>query len=102
MTPAIETSRLTKRYRRFRALSECNISVPEGRISALVGPNGAGKSTLLKLLAGLAAPTAGRGEVLGGTRNRMKISWRRSASWHRKIPLYRCLAAHDHIGIGRT
>ena len=39
MKPVIETSGLTKRYRRVAALSDCTISVPEGRISALVGPN---------------------------------------------------------------
>ena len=65
MKPAIETSGLTKQYRRVTALSNCTISVPEGRISALVGPNGAGKTTLLRLLAGLAAPTGGRAAVLG-------------------------------------
>ena len=67
MTEVLETSGLTKRYGRVTALSECTISVPEGRISALVGPNGAGKTTLLRLLAGLAAPTAGQATVLGGT-----------------------------------
>ena len=66
MTAVLETSGLTKRYRRVTALSDCTISVPEGRMSALVGPNGAGKTTLLRLLAGLAAPTAGRAVVLGG------------------------------------
>ena len=58
MTPAIETRGLTKRYRRVTALSDCSITVPEGRISALVGPNGAGKTTLLRLLSGLASPTS--------------------------------------------
>jgi energy-coupling factor transporter ATP-binding protein EcfA2 len=56
MTPAIETRGLTKRYRRITALADCSITVPEGRISALVGPNGAGKSTLLRLLSGVSVP----------------------------------------------
>ena len=56
----IETRGLTKRYRRVTALSDCSVTVPEGRICALVGPNGAGKTTLLRLLAGLARPTSGR------------------------------------------
>ena len=64
--PAVETAGLTKRYRRATALSECTVSVPQGRISALVGPNGAGKSTLLRLLTGLAWPTGGSALVLGG------------------------------------
>ena len=46
MTPVIETSGLTKQYRRVTALNNCTINVPEGRISALVGPNGAGKPVL--------------------------------------------------------
>jgi len=37
MTAAIETSGLTKRYRKVTALNDCTISVPEGRISALIG-----------------------------------------------------------------
>jgi ABC-2 type transport system ATP-binding protein len=43
MNMAIETHQLSKRYRRVSALSECTVTVPEGRFSALVGPNGAGK-----------------------------------------------------------
>ena len=46
MTTAIETRGLTKRYRRVTALSDCSVTVPEGRISALVGPNGAGKTNI--------------------------------------------------------
>jgi ABC-2 type transport system ATP-binding protein len=56
----IETDALTKRFRRKTALSECSLSVPRGRVAALVGPNGSGKTTLLRLLAGLSRPTAGR------------------------------------------
>ncbi len=41
-------------------LDEIYISVPEGKVTALVGPNGAGKSTLLNMLAGDLEPTQGR------------------------------------------
>ena len=43
---AVQTSGLSKRYRKVCALSDCTITVPEGRISALIGPNGAGKTTV--------------------------------------------------------
>lgn len=55
--PAIETAGLGKRYGAVWALQDCSVSVPRGRISALVGPNGAGKTTLLKILAGLSTPS---------------------------------------------
>jgi ABC-2 type transport system ATP-binding protein len=100
MTNVIETSGLVKRYRRVTALSDCTISVPEGRISALVGPNGAGKTTLLRLLAGLAAPTAGRAAVLGGPPREDPAYLAEIGFLAQEIPLYRRLTARDHIGIG--
>jgi subtilase family serine protease len=66
MSTAIETHELSKRYRRVSALTGCTVTVPEGRVSALVGPNGAGKTTLLRILAGLASPTGGTASVLDG------------------------------------
>ncbi|MGD0703668.1 MAG: ATP-binding cassette domain-containing protein [Trebonia sp.] len=63
--PAIRTAGLGKRYGSWWALQDCSVSVPRGRVSALVGPNGAGKTTLLKILAGLSAPSAGEAAVLG-------------------------------------
>ncbi|MEV7339789.1 ABC transporter ATP-binding protein [Streptomyces sp. NPDC093544] len=42
------------------ALADVTLSLPLGRIVALVGENGSGKTTLVKLLAGLYAPQHGR------------------------------------------
>jgi ABC-2 type transport system ATP-binding protein len=61
----IETVGLTKRYRRFPALSDVTFDVREGEILGLLGPNGAGKTTLLRLLMGLIHPTAGQAAVAG-------------------------------------
>jgi ABC-2 type transport system ATP-binding protein len=100
MTAVIETSGLTKQYRRVTALSQCTVSVPKGRISALVGPNGAGKTTLLRLLAGLAAPTAGRAAVLGGPPRQDPAYLAEVGFLAQEVPLYRRLTANDHIGMG--
>ncbi|UCM91985.1 ABC transporter ATP-binding protein [Streptomyces marincola] len=42
------------------ALSGVSLTIPVGRVTALVGENGSGKSTLVKLLAGLYLPESGR------------------------------------------
>jgi ABC-2 type transport system ATP-binding protein len=67
MTPAVtvETTGLGRRYGRTWALQDCTLSLPKGRIAALVGPNGAGKTTLLHLAVGLLRPTTGSIRVLG-------------------------------------
>lgn len=65
MTGALETVGLGKRYGDQWALRDCTLSVPPGRVAALVGPNGAGKSTLLQLASGLNYPSAGAVRVFG-------------------------------------
>ena len=65
MTGALETAGLGKQYGDQWALRDCTLTVPPGRIAALVGPNGAGKSTLLQLAAGLNYPSAGTVRVFG-------------------------------------
>jgi len=100
MTPAIETHGLTKRYRRITALSDCSVTVPEGRISALVGPNGAGKTTLLRLLVGLASPTGGEAAILGRAPRQDPAFLAEIGFLAQEIPLYRRMSAEAHIGIG--
>jgi ABC-2 type transport system ATP-binding protein len=100
MIAAIETSGLTKRYRRVTALSDCSITVPQGRISALVGPNGAGKTTLLRLLSGLAFPTSGSAAILGVEPHQDPAFLASIGFLAQEIPLYRRMSALDHIGIG--
>jgi ABC-2 type transport system ATP-binding protein len=64
---ALAATGLGKRYGRQWALRDCTLSLPVGRVAALVGPNGAGKTTLLHLIAGLARPDAGRVRVFDRT-----------------------------------
>jgi len=63
MSNPLETTQLSKRYGRTWALQDCTLTLPAGRVAALVGPNGAGKTTLLHLAAGLLEPTSGSVQV---------------------------------------
>jgi len=47
------------------ALDHFNLTIPGGRVTAIVGPNGAGKSTLIKLLCRFYDPEAGAIEIDG-------------------------------------
>ena len=50
---------LTKKYLTATAVSDLALSIPRGRVYALLGPNGSGKTTLMKMAAGLVKPTGG-------------------------------------------
>lgn len=63
----IEIEGLAKKYGRLPVLRELDLSIPAGRITALVGPNAAGKTTLVKAVLGLVRPDAGRIVVDGAT-----------------------------------
>lgn len=101
MGAAIQTKGLGKRYGSFWALENCNISVPEGSVSALVGPNGAGKSTLLKLLIGLNAASDGNAEVLDKAPQQHADFLADVGYLAQEIPLYKSLNANDHIAMGK-
>ena len=96
----VRTRALSKRYRKVTALTDCAITVPEGRISALIGPNGAGKTTLLRVLAGLARPSGGEVAVLGSTPCQDPAFLAGLGFLAQEIPLYRRLSAADHITAG--
>jgi len=98
--PAIKTHCLTKRYRKVIALQDCSVTVPEGRICALVGPNGAGKTTLLRVLAGLVRPVAGSVAVLGAVPRQSPDFLASIGYLAQNMPLYRRLSAEDHIRAG--
>lgn len=98
---AIQTKGFGKRYGSFWALENCNITIPQGRVSALVGPNGAGKSTLLKLLTGLGTASAGEGKVLGKVPMQHESFLSDIGYLAQDIPLYKSMDAADHINMGK-
>jgi ABC-2 type transport system ATP-binding protein len=51
---------LSVTYGKTTALQSVTVTVPPGRVTAVVGGDGSGKSTLLRALAGLAPPSSGQ------------------------------------------
>ncbi len=98
--PTIETSGLGKRFGSEWALRECTVSVPRGRVTALVGPNGSGKTTLLRLLVGLIRPSEGVAKVLGRSPQQSEDFLSSVGYLAQDVPLYRRLSAADHLELG--
>ena len=62
---AIDTNKLTKKFKEKIAVNRINLKINEGELFALLGTNGAGKTTTIKMLSTLILPTEGEIKILG-------------------------------------
>ena len=65
MEYVLQTTALTKKYGKYKALDGLTMSIPKGTIYGFVGKNGAGKTTLIRLICGLQEPTSGEYTLYG-------------------------------------
>nr|WP_311520937.1 peptidase domain-containing ABC transporter [uncultured Porphyromonas sp.] len=59
-------------------LDNLNLTIPNGKVTAIVGASGSGKTTLIKLLLGYYSPLEGRIKVSGKDLEGYNLSWWRS------------------------
>ena len=59
-------------------LSNINLSIPNGKVTAIVGASGSGKTTLVKLLLGFYEPLNGSIEIGNANLNEYNLGWWRS------------------------
>ncbi len=57
--PVLRLSGISKSFPGVRALSDVQLDLYAGQVTALIGENGAGKSTIVKVLTGIYQPDAG-------------------------------------------
>ena len=66
----LEVINISKSFGGLAAVSQFDMGVEEGRITALIGPNGAGKTTIFNLITGVIRPDSGKvvfdGHVITG------------------------------------
>ena len=66
------------RYSQTDILSDINLSIPNGKVTAIVGASGSGKTTLIKLLLGFYEPLNGSIEIGNANLNEYNLGWWRS------------------------
>jgi len=64
-TPALEVTRLNKRFGGLPATRDVSLTVMPGERRLIIGPNGAGKTTLFNLVTGDLTPDAGSVKLFG-------------------------------------
>jgi len=85
-----------KSFGPVQALSDVDLALPEGRVTALCGDNGAGKSVLIKCIAGIYEPD--RGQIFWEGRP-VRIRNARDASHLGIETVYQDLALADNLDI---
>lgn len=58
--PEIVLTHVTKRWDKFYAVDDLNLTIDDNAFVTLLGPSGCGKTTTLRMIAGLETPTSGR------------------------------------------
>ena len=58
--PEIKLEHVTKRWGKFYAVEDLNLTIADNSFVTLLGPSGCGKTPTLRMIAGLETPTSGR------------------------------------------
>lgn len=99
MEYVLQTEHLSKKYGKFNALDDLNMSVPKGSIYGFVGKNGAGKTTLIRTICGLQHPSGGSYSLYGIDNRNAKIarSRRRMGAVVEAPAIYLDLSAEQNL-----
>ncbi len=91
---------LRKRFGSVLALSDVDLSVPAGSVTAVLGPSGCGKTTLLRCVAGFERPDAGTIEVDGRPVGGLPAHRRRIAVVPQEGALFPHMSVARNVGYG--
>ncbi len=93
---SIEVRTISKYFGDFVALDDVSVSIPTGRLTALLGPSGGGKSTLLRIIAGLESADAGSIEIEGVDATRLPAQ-KRNVGF-----VFQHYAAFKHMSVAKN
>lgn len=86
--------------KKIDALTNINIEIPEGKLTALIGPDGAGKTTFMHLICGLMMPSEGNITVLGiNTKENPQEIQNRISYMPQRFGLYEDLSIQENLNL---
>lgn len=100
MEMILETTDLTKKFKRQTAVDRISISVEKNSVYGLLGPNGAGKSTTLKMITGMLHPSSGSIKFEGHEWSRKDL--KQIGALIETPPIYDNLTARENLRVKTT
>jgi sulfate/thiosulfate transport system ATP-binding protein len=100
---SIDVQNISKSFGEFRALSGVTLSVPQGKLVALLGPSGSGKTTLLRIIAGLEhadESPASSIRFFGGDVDRQPVRERGVGFVFQHYALFKHMTVFENIAFG--
>lgn len=97
---SIEIRNLQKKFDDFPALKNINLTLKEGKLTALLGPSGSGKTTLLRIIAGLESPDFGEVRFFGEDFTNKSAKNRGIGFVFQHYALFKHLSVFENIAFG--
>ncbi len=89
---------IRKQFGPYCAVSDVDLTLPAGKLTALLGPSGCGKTTLLRLIAGLDIPTSGEISLGGADITSKPAHQRKFGMVFQSFALFPHLNVRENIG----
>ncbi|RAI01578.1 spermidine/putrescine ABC transporter ATP-binding protein [Acuticoccus sediminis] len=100
LEPILKLDGIVKAFGGVRAIDGLSLSLREGETISLLGPSGCGKTTTLRVIAGFAAPDAGRVVLRGETVNKRRPYERNIGVLFQDYALFPHLTVFDNVAFG--
>ncbi|MEK6922509.1 MAG: ABC transporter ATP-binding protein [Nanoarchaeota archaeon] len=102
MRSILEIKNISKHFGGIKALDNCTLEIPKGKIIAIIGPNGSGKTTLFNVISNLIKKD--NGEIYLENENISKnedfeIAKKGISRTFQNVRLFRNLTIKDHLEI---
>ena len=97
---SIEISNVNKYFGDFAALTDINLTIPTGQLTALLGPSGGGKSTLLRVIAGLEEADTGTVTIEGNDATALPVQKRNVGFVFQHYAAFKHLSVRRNIAFG--
>ena len=97
---SIKISGVGKQFGDFVALSDIDLDIASGQLTALLGPSGGGKSTLLRIIAGLELSDTGTVEIEGTDATDLPAQKRNVGFVFQHYAAFRHMSVAANVGFG--